>query len=77
MGLIMGWAKGCIGWAREGEGGEGLTLTTRHSDLFSFTSLSRSRYLIMSQGSRAFVLSCLFARLEHDIGERVGRREEE
>lgn len=81
MGLIMEWARGCISWAQEGEregGEEGeLILTTRHRDLFSFTSLSRSRYSIISQGRRASFLSCLFARLEHGIGERKGREEEE
>lgn len=81
MRLIMEWAKGYISWAREGEGegGEegGLILTTRHRDLFSFTSLSRSRYSIISQGWRASFLSCLFARLEQDIGEGEGREKEE
>lgn len=82
MGLIMEWAKGCISWAREGEGEGGgeegsLILTTRHRDLFSFTSLSRSRYSMISQGRRASFLSCLFARLEQGVGEKEGREEEE
>lgn len=61
------------GERRRGE----LTLTTRHRDLFLRISLSRSRYSTISQGRIAFFLSCLFARLEQGIGERVGRREEE
>lgn len=78
MGLIMEWAEGCISWARDGEGGKegGLILTTRHRDLFSFASLSRSRYSIISQGRSASFLSCLFARLEQGIGGRKGREEE-